>query len=310
MISAHSRIHPIEALCASDKPGVLAVIIGIKGPSYRPLGAMMAIFKDGSRVGTLSSGCIESDLALHAQQALANGDALRVLYGEGSPFIDIQLPCGGGLEVLLLPNPDKACLGRSARALGKRNPVTLSLELQTGRMAVEKSGPTRRSGARFHVRLLPELRFFVFGKGPEASAFAGLVQSAGYPNLLLSPDVETLEIAASAGCDGRHLVAPDWPADVTPDRWSAIVLFFHDHEWEPPILLGALKTPAFYIGAQGSRRARDSRDFELLAQGAAETDIARLRGPIGVVASARDPRTLAVGVLAEILEVAVAGQLL
>jgi len=310
MTSAHPRATPIEALCRSDQPGVLAVITGIDGPSYRPLGAMMAIFADGARVGTLSSGCIESDLVLHAQKALAEGKVQHVVYGTGSPFIDIQLPCGGGLEILVLPNPDKTCLQRAANAVASRQPATLTLNTETGHMDVQPKGATGRDGAQFQVRLLPELRFFIFGKGPESSTFAGLVQSAGYPNLLFSPDAETLDIAAAAGCEGRHLVSATWPPDVTPDPWSAIVLFFHDHEWEPPILSGALQSRAFYIGAQGSRRARENRDAELSRQGISPLLIERLRGPIGLVGSARDARTLAVGVLAEILDVAVAAQLI
>jgi len=78
-------------------------------------------------------------------------------------------------------------------------------------------------------------------------------------------------------------------------------LFFHDHDWEPPLLADALKTEAFYIGAQGSQRARDARLADLRAMDVPEEQLTRLTGPVGLIPSARDPGTLAVSVLAEVL---------
>jgi len=292
---------PIAALAAADAGGVLAVITGVDGPSYRPLGAYMAILNGQDRVGTLSSGCIEQDLVLHARAALASGKPATVLYGRGSPFIDIQLPCGGGLEILLVPSPDRAVLSRLAdRQRGRRVSVLL-IDRTSGAIRLADDGKTGDAGPEFSVRIEPELFFYIVGKGPEASTFAALVQSAGFPNLLISPDRETLEIGENAGCDTRHIKAAGFPDDLAPDQWSSVVLFFHDHEWEPPILKGALETRAFYVGAQGSRRARDARLRALGALGVSSAALARLKGPIGLVPSARDARTLAVSVLAEIL---------
>jgi len=292
---------PFSALEDVPEDGVLAVIIGVDGPSYRPLGARMAFLPGNQRVGTLSSGCIESDLGLHAETALCDGEPRRVRYGKGSPFIDIQLPCGGGLEILLLPRPDRKVLAALGEKRMNRKACTLNITCDTGMMSLEDEGHTGMDGLRFQVRIEPEVMFYVFGKGPEASTFAGMIQSAGYPNLLLSPDKETLEFGLHAGCAVRHLKQAEFPSDLVPDPWSAVVLFFHDHEWEPPILASALGSEAFYIGAQGSRRARDARLLEIEALGADPQQFSRLKGPIGLVASARDARTLAVSVLAEVL---------
>lgn len=293
---------PIDVLLAQGGDGVLAVITGTEGPSYRPIGATMAVLADGQRVGTLSSGCIETDIALHALEALKAGRPKRVRYGRGSPFMDIKLPCGGGLEILLLPRPDRAVLTRVAESRHARRPCTLEIAPDTGALGFAEAGETGPGeDGVFKVRFLPEIRFLVFGKGPEAGTFAALVRSAGYPNLLLSPDAETLAHAARSGCETRHLSTPGFPDCLDVDPHTAIVLFFHDHDWEPPILAGTLATPAFYIGAQGSRLSRATRDLELEAMGHEPETIARLRGPIGLVSSARDARTLAISVLAEVL---------
>ena len=87
---------PIHALLDAPGGGVLAIIAGIEGPSCRPMGAMMAVLADGTRRGTLLSGCIEADIALHAAQALSAGTPRLIRYGKGSPYVDIELPCGGG----------------------------------------------------------------------------------------------------------------------------------------------------------------------------------------------------------------------
>jgi xanthine dehydrogenase accessory factor len=207
----------------------------------------------------------------------------------------------------LVPHPDRDVLREVADLRASRTPCTLEIGVVTGEMAVRPDGETGRDGDLFRVRFAPDLRFFVFGKGPEASTFAGLVQSAGYPNLLLSPDTETIAEAERAGCPTRHIVTQSYPDDLHTDDRTAIVLFFHDHEWEPPILEGALRTPAFYIGAQGSQRARDARLLILEGMGVSEEARARLHGPVGLVPSARDAQTLAVSVLAEVLAKAMTG---
>ena len=302
--SSPTGADPIRAILDASGPVVLAVIAGVEGPSYRPLGAMMAVMADGARVGTLSSGCIEADIALHAGEVLATGAPRLIRYGQGSPFIDIELPCGGGLDILLVPNPDKDALNHVARRQAARDGCSLGIDADSGAMTVHDQGETGRAGHKLTVRFDPPIRFLVFGKGPEASTFAALVQSAGYPNLLLSPDTETLQAGITAGCPTQHMTQQGFPKDAHADDRTAIVLFFHDHEWEPPILKDAVQTDAFYIGSQGSQRARDNRIATLEEMGVAPADIARLRGPVGLIPSARDAGTLAVSVLAEVLAVA------
>lgn len=304
---------PLSVLAERREAGVLAIITGVEGPSYRPVGAAMAISAAGERAGTLSSGCIEADIALHARAVLEEGRPRAIRYGRGSPFRDIELPCGGGLDILLVPEPDAAVLREIVRRREARDPVTLEIDPAAGALALAETGETGwagetgqtgeagGAGARFRVRYTPRLRFVVFGKGPEAGTFAALVQSAGYPNMLLSPDAETRDAAAALGCATRALTQAVFPGDLAVDPWTAVVLFFHDHDWEPPILAGALQTEAFYIGAQGSRRARDARLLTLEAMGVGPEGIARLHGPVGLIPSARDAGTLAVSVLAEIL---------
>jgi xanthine dehydrogenase accessory factor len=80
-----------------------------------------------------------------------------------------------------------------------------------------------------------------------------------------------------------------------------VLLLFHDHEWEVPLLDWALGTPAFYIGAQGGAPAREERLERLRAAGHGGADLARIRSPVGLIPAARDPNVLALSVLADVV---------
>ncbi len=293
---------PLDAIQLSTEPAVLAVIAGVEGPSYGPVGAIMAVFSETHRVGTLSSGCIESDISLHALDVEKSGEPRVLRYGKGSPFVDIQLPCGGGLDIALLPNPDPDIVSEAISKRDARERFSLQFDLVIGTLGLAPATPTILDGSHLSVLFEPEIRFLVFGKGPEASTFAGLVQSAGYSNLLISPDAETLANGEAVGCQTLHMTSHEFPANLDVDDRTAIILFFHDHDWEPPILSKALDTEAFYIGAQRSQRARDARHLSLESLGVDKSVLSRLHGPVGLIPSARDSKTLAVSVLAEILK--------
>lgn len=291
---------PLGALL-SEPDGVLAVITGVEGPSYRPVGAMMAFPASGRPVGSLSSGCIEADLARHADHVRTTGQAVQLRYGRGSPFFDIQLPCGGGLDVMLIRVDDLRSIARALAERKARRKFTLALDPLGGVSCLPPDGDGWHEGV-FHLPMRPDPQFAVFGKGPEARIFAGFAQAAGYPVLLLSQDKETIGVAAQMGLSTRHLNSARLPPALDCDQRTAAVLFYHDHDHEPALLVELLRTKAGYIGAQGSQRARDARYAELRRLGVGEDQIARLHGPIGLIPSTRDPRMLAVSVLAEVLQ--------
>ena len=266
---------------------MLAVITGVEGPHYRNPGTIMAFPAAGGSVGQLSSGCIEADLALHAREVAADGRVRRLRYGAGSPFRDLVLPCGGGLDVALLPVADPAPIRGALAARAARRDCLLGLDLDRGTVALDGPG--------FPLRVVPPTRFLTWGAGVEAVTFAALAHAAGYPAELATHDEATAATAAAQGVALRDA----GPGDADPR--TAVVLFYHDHDREPPVLAEALVSPAFYVGAQGSLRSHRARVEALRGLGVPEQAIARLRGPIGLIPSARDPRVLAVSVLAEIL---------
>lgn len=305
--SAGSGVHPAlrdpwEA--ALEGSGwVMALLTATEGPAYRRPGAAMAISPEGDCAGGITSGCVEADLILRAEAVRAGGGPQHLRYGEGSPFFDLKLPCGGAVEIRLFAPRERAVLREAARLKAERRAFALTLSPE-GDLSLGPWRATGRSGADFALGFRPQPRFLTFGTGPEAAVFAHLARSLGYDQLLLSHDEASLEAAAASGCATRLLRSARDLADLAVDEGCAATLFYHDHDHEPEILRRLLETPAFYIGAQGGRSTQAARLMRLAEMGASPEALKRLRGPIGLAPSSRDPKTLAVSVLAEILDLA------
>jgi xanthine dehydrogenase accessory factor len=265
---------------------------------------MMAFGAQGQRTGSLSSGCIEDDIAEHAATALQTGQPRTLRYGQGSPFFDLKLPCGGGLSILLIPNPDPQVL-RAVLARGDaRQEAALAINAAMGTLTLLPEGERDAGLGQIVVVLEPELRFWVYGHGIEAMSFALMAQAAGYDVMLFGQ--EGLQTDLSRIGPLNITVVPSFRSYTcpVPDRRTAIALFFHDHENEARLLAQFLPSEAFFIGAQGSLRARQRLLEDLRTMGVSDHDIANLRPDFGLIGSCRDPRTLAVSVLAHVLSVA------
>ena len=257
------------AMAAAADAGVgLCTIVGIEGGFSRRLGAQLAVRPDGSTIGSLADGCLEAQLAADMRR-IERPQVIR--YGRGSDVIDFRLPCGGGLDILVDPSPDRAACRRAADRLAARQPA---------RIALPEPSPLAQR------RYVPALSVAAFGEGPELESFVSLAAASGLAVQPYRKDALMLGQRAP-GC--RF------------DRWTAALLLFHDHEWELPLLEQALESDAFYIGAQGGENARIARALSLAGRGVAEEEIARIRSPIGLIPSCKTPATLALSALAEIV---------
>lgn len=289
-------VDPLRPL--AEQGGVLGVVTGVEGAAYRPVGAAMSFTPDGARCGAVSSGCLEDALALEAEEAAREGRPRQLRYGRGSPWFDIQLPCGAGLDITLWPCAVAEVLREASAAMEARRAAALHLPVQGfAGAALREAAPAGWSGETFVLPRIPPLRFLVFGTGIETIAFVSLARAAGYEALAASTDARVL-----AALPGAAQLRPDMaPAGVEADAQTAIVLFYHDHLLETPILQAALDGAAFWIGAQGSARAQAARMRALAEAGVPAPKLARMQDRIGLIQSARDPQTLVVSVLADVV---------
>ena len=92
-----------------------------------------------------------------------------------------------------------------------------------------------------------------------------------------------------------------------PDRRSCVVALTHDPKLDDPALLAALRSPAFYIGALGSRKTHEKRLQRLRDEGSTDADLTRIRGPVGLNINAISPAEIAVSIVAQVIEALRAG---
>ena len=253
----------LESLRAK-KNIVIVIIVAIEGSSSRRVGTPMIVLETGDYAGYVSSGCLDEDIAGQALEALKTGRTHKVRYGKGSKYIDLILPCGGGLDLLCIPNPEIELVAQLVDAAKNRCPGELSIA---------------HAASHYKFEYAPRLRIVVFGEGGEASRLVEIAK-AGNIEVILNPETDTIKA----------------------DEWTAIILMFHDHEKELPILKSAIETPAFYIGAMGSRKSHSNRMEALAEMGLDSKSLSRIKGPIGLVPSTRDASRLAISVLAEIYD--------
>ena len=299
--------HPQDVLAriafwqTEKRPCALVVITNTIGGAVRAPGALLAV-SETSSFGYISGGCIDADVILQARQSLKDHKNRTLRYGAGSPFVDLPLPCGGAIDVLIVPGPDADLIITLNSKLAARQPVGLAIDANEMLSATGLDG-TAPAGTNVYV-YYPKLRLRIAGRGADALALAKVSDAAGYDTHLQLLDEDDAADARHAGLDNVEQLtsAAGLPA-LYDDAWTAFVLLFHDRDWEIPLLIQALEGPAFYIGAVGSRRTHDIRREALRSQGCTDDDIARIHGPIGLVPSLRDASAIALSTLAEIIQV-------
>nr|WP_202625645.1 XdhC family protein [Cronobacter sakazakii] len=260
----------------------LVTLVEIRGGSSRALGAQMAVRDDGAYCGFVSGGCVEAAAAFEALEAIACGEDRMVKYGEGSPYFDIVLPCGGGITLAIHPLREATPLLAVLNALSQRKAAGLRYHPST--QTLQSVLPVQKTGWRddvFDVRYTPCTQVIIFGRSVEAEATATIAQAAGY-DVLMNDGVNPQTACAQMDAD------------------TAVIVLFHDLDRELPVLEAALSDAPFYIGALGSQRTHAARTVALRERGFSEQDIARIKAPIGIFPKARDAQSLALSILADV----------
>jgi xanthine dehydrogenase accessory factor len=287
---------------AAGEPCVLITVCAVEGSSMRNPGTHMAVAASGAFAGSLSGGCIENAVVAEALDALKAGAPRVVRFGAGSPYLDIKLPCGGGLDVHFQPLGDDPFVSNCCAAISSRQPFSVQLTggearcLDGWRQSHFDAESTTASFSHW-----PQPRLLIIGHGAGVEALAGFAQSMDCDVDVLTPD-ERIERQLKARSIAVERLSRTGETElISSDAWTAITFMFHDHDWEIELMAHALSQPHFYIGAMGGRRAHAMRTEALIARGISEKQIATIRAPIGLFHSSRDPHTLALSTLAEVI---------
>ncbi|MDB5712878.1 MAG: XdhC family protein [Sphingomonadales bacterium] len=291
----------IDAYTRGERVALMTLTDVISRSSRAP-GTQMGVSESGAYSGSFSGGCIEAAVVAEARRVIENGIAETVRFGEGSRFIDIKLPCGGGIDLLITPQPSFASLVEAEKLLAARIPELLRIGSDGGFsvVAARDGDGTRWCGDNFQVRHDPDLRIMIIGHGEETRALASIASAYGAQLVVLTPDAALVDLLGATGTTVHHLKTPARSPWLTTDRHTATIFLFHDHDWETVLLKQALEQDGFFIGAMGSRATHAVRIEALERAGVSIEDIDRLTGPIGLIPATRDPETLALSALSQI----------
>jgi xanthine dehydrogenase accessory factor len=249
-----------------DEHVVVATLVAARGSAPRPIGSRLAISERGELAGSISGGCVESEVAELAREVLANGEPRNVTYGiSDDQAFSVGLPCGGEIDVLV----ERARLDELER-----------------------------------FRDESPHRLLVFGAVDVAEALCKVAGELGWRTVVADPRARFATRERVPSADELLVEWPDEVLTrVQPDEATAVVVLTHEDKFDIPALVGALRSDAFYVGALGARKNQERRRARLLEEGLSEDELDRIAGPTGLDVGAETPAETAVSILGEILAV-------
>lgn len=298
----------------------MARVVATRRSAPRPVGSKLIVSEQGDLAGSVSGGCVESEVVEAAREVLAGGEPRLLTYGISDDLaLTVGLPCGGEIDVWV-SEPDAGLLQELAAVERDETWAVSLVDLEEGSERLIRNGEDPvadellRAG---HSRLVelegrrvfadvfgPPPRLFVYGAIDTADALCAAARGLGWRTIVADARAR---FATAGRLPNADEVIVAWPedalAEVQPDHATAIVVLTHDDKFDLPMLVGALASEAFYIGAIGSRRNQERRRECLLEAGVDESALDRINGPAGLDIGAHTPGETAMSILSEIMAV-------
>ncbi|GAB7038251.1 MULTISPECIES: XdhC family protein [Catenuloplanes] len=309
-----------------------ATVVSTWRSAPRPPGAAMAVAETGEVLGSVSGGCVEAAVYELARTVLETGSPVLETYGVADDdAFAVGLTCGGTIEVLVQPDTDLPDHVLSAVREGRPAATASMLECGDGlgrrlhvpadevlegfdRVVADQAAGMLAAGTTGVVALgaearrvfvqsfAPPPRMIVFGAIDFAAAVSRIGKFLGYHVTVC--DARPVFTTPRRFPDADEVVVR-WPHDYLAatevDARTVLCVLTHDPKFDIPLLTAALRSPARYIGAMGSRATHRDRMRRLRDAGVPEAALARLSSPIGLDLGARTPEETAVSVAAEIV---------
>jgi len=281
----------------------LATVVATRRSAPRPVGSKLVVSERGELLGSVSGGCVESDVAVQAAEVIADGAPRLLTYGIADEQAwSIGLPCGGEIDVFverfggeLRDEPGVTLTVLDGERAGERQVVPLDAFERGPSRVLELDGETV-----FADVVAPPPSLVVVGAVDTAEELCRAAKALGWRTTVIDP--------RPALVTRERLPSPDelvtsWPDTLEAHEDTAVVVLTHEERLDVPALTAAFASPAFYVGAIGSRRTQEKRRVRLLDAGISEEQLDRLAGPAGLDLGAHTPAETAVSILAEVLAV-------
>jgi xanthine dehydrogenase accessory factor len=323
---------------AENKPSALATVIETWGSSPRRAGAKMALTADGKISGSVSGGCVEGAVFEAGVEVLKSNRPQLLHFGVADETAwEVGLACGGSIDIFVKPldreffealrslvrKEESAVAATVVRGpddlLGKEmlvhesGQVTGALGAQLDEAIVQLAGTALAAGESrralvkedvevFFEVILPPPTLIAVGGVHITIALIALAKTLGYRTVVIDPRTAFGNADRFPHVDRLISLWPEEAFQQIPiTRSTAIAMLTHDPKLDDPALKIALPSPAFYVGALGSKTTQAKRRQRLLGEGLTEEHLNRLHGPIGLQIGAGTPEEIAISIMAEIV---------
>src|SRR5215218_10455913 len=256
----------IEAFDAANVRGercALATVVSVEGSSYRRPGARMLVCEGGIRTGTISAGCLESDVIEHAKRVLRTGAASLVEYNTATTSDEeawgLGLGCNGIVRVLVEPLASGSLYIEALRRSCEARPDAAPTSVAT---VYDVDGAAKV----FIETLLPPVPLVIFGAGHDALPVVELARELGWRTEVVDPQARPASRSRFAIADRVTLARPEEVAahvSITPRTLT--LLMSHNYAQDLELLGFLLASPARYIGVMGPRKRTERMLRELAA---------------------------------------------
>jgi xanthine dehydrogenase accessory factor len=313
----------LQAAAATRAPSALATILHVRGSSFRRAGARLWLGSE-KRVGSVSAGCLEHDLAERARDVIGSGRPTLISYDTSSDddvLWGTASGCGGRLEVLLEPWTEElqSMLSLAESALSSRDgcaivhewdgrevrraffrqeqKLSCASELRSSALEALASGRSAMSvletgGYRLIEVMAPPIALSIFGAGEDARRTASLGASLGWSVTMVHRSFAERD-ASLRGVASLPALSSGHPSD----QRSAVVIMSHDYYHDAEILETAASWPVGYLGIVGPvRRTNDL----VKAAGLPGEALERIHSPAGLDLGGETPGEIALSIVSEI----------
>lgn len=292
----------------SGQSVAIATVVQTWGSAPRPVGSWLAIRADGQVAGSVSGGCVEDDLIRRVQtEILTRNTPEMVAYGvtqqEAARF---GLPCGGTLRLLVEPKPELAVLEQLLENISSHQITRRSVSLSTGKSTLtlgDRSDEFVCTEQEMQTTYGPRWRMVIIGAGQLSLYTADFALASDFEVIVIDPREEYAEGLNRTDITFSKGMPDDVLLEIGVDSHTAVVALTHDPKLDDMALMEALKSPAFYVGALGSRKNTQKRKERLLEFDVSQEQVEKLHGPVGLYIGALTPPEIAVSILAEVIAV-------
>ena len=286
---------------------LLVTVVKTWGSSPSPIGALLALRDDGRAVGSISGGCIEDDLMYRLRKEGLPLKAELVTYGATAEEARrLGLPCGGSMQLVLEPIQEKNILQEVLKLLNQGKLVARSLNLDTQKSHVFETSSEQSTDFKDGVLISiygPRFRLILIGAGQLSHLLANIALSLDFAVTVCDPRAEYADGWNVPNTILRRDMPDDVVMEMQPDARTAVITLTHDPKLDDLALMEALKSPAFYVAALGSRSNNRERRKRLLSFDVKPDQVENLRGPAGIFIGSKTPSEIAVSIAAELVAV-------